>query len=163
MRRGSRLGTGIVWGTVPIGFPISWVTGPGCSWSGYGTTTPNLWVRKKFVKFRQSTQSTGLRPFESIWEFFFSYCPFDLFRNLGNIFWATSGSSVFCNWLFLVYSGVSLETAASFFLFLKVAMILREKFSQQWRLNWSFLFQSTVIISSLLGGKMVSKMQTVWY
>ena len=52
--------------------------------------------------------------------------------------WAISGSSVFCDWLFLVFSGVSLETAANFSLFLKVAMILREKFCQQWRLNWSF-------------------------
>ena len=53
--------------------------------------------------------------------------------------WAISGSSVFCDWLFLVFSGVSLETAAKFFLFLRVTMILREKFCQQWRLNWSFL------------------------
>ena len=38
------------------------------------------------------------------------------------------GSSGFCDWLFLVFSGVSLETAANFLIFLKVAMILREKF-----------------------------------
>ena len=54
--------------------------------------------------------------------------------------WAISGLSVFCDWPFLVFSGVSLETAANFLLFLKVAMILREKFCQQWRLNWSFYF-----------------------
>ena len=47
-------------------------------------------------------------------------------------------SSVFCDWLLLVFSGVSLETAASFLLFLKVTMILREKFCQQWTLNWTF-------------------------
>ena len=40
--------------------------------------------------------------------------------------WAISGSSVFCDWLFLVFSGVSRETAASFFLFLKVAIILKK-------------------------------------
>ena len=34
--------------------------------------------------------------------------------------WANSGSSVFRDWLFLVFSGVSLETAASFLLFSKL-------------------------------------------
>ena len=50
--------------------------------------------------------------------------------------WAIPGPSVFSEWLFLVFSGVSLETAANFLLFLKVAMILREKFCQLRRLNW---------------------------
>ena len=45
--------------------------------------------------------------------------------------------SVFCDWLFLVISGVSLETAANFLLFLNVAMILREKLCQLCRLNWN--------------------------
>ena len=34
--------------------------------------------------------------------------------------WANSGSSVFCDWLSLAFSGVSLETAANFLLFLKM-------------------------------------------
>ena len=71
-------------------------------------------------------------------------------------YWAISGWSVFCDWLFLVFLGVALETAANFLLFLKVTTILREKFCQEWRLNWSFLFWSTVIISSLLWGKKFS-------
>ena len=54
--------------------------------------------------------------------------------------WAISGSSEFCDWLFLVFSCVSFETAANFLLFLKVAMILRQKFCQQSRLNWSYYF-----------------------
>ena len=54
--------------------------------------------------------------------------------------WAISGSTAFRDWLFLVFSGVSLETAVGFLLFLKVAMILREKFCQWWRLIWSFYF-----------------------
>ena len=37
-----------------------------------------------------------------------------------------SGWSVFCDWLFYVFSGVSLETAASFLLILNIAMILEE-------------------------------------
>ena len=53
-------------------------------------------------------------------------------------FWAIPGPSVFCDWLFLIISGVSLETAAKFLLFLNVAMILFEKVCQLWRLNWFF-------------------------
>ena len=49
--------------------------------------------------------------------------------------WAISGSSVFCNWPFLAFSAVFLETAANFLLILKVAMILRKKFCQRWRLS----------------------------
>ena len=64
--------------------------------------------------------------------------------------WAISGSSVFWEWLFLVFSGVTLETAASFLLFLKVAMILREKFCQWWRLNWRFLFCNPNWLSPLI-------------
>ena len=54
--------------------------------------------------------------------------------------WDNSESSVFCDRLFLAFSGVSLETAANFLLFLSVAMIRREKFCKQWRLVWSFYF-----------------------
>ena len=41
--------------------------------------------------------------------------------------WAIPGSTLFCDWLFPVFSGVSREKAASSLLFPKVAMILREK------------------------------------
>ena len=61
--------------------------------------------------------------------------------------WAIPRSSVFCHWLFLVLSDVSLETAANFLLFLKVAMIMRKKFCQLQRLNWSFLYIATVLVS----------------
>ena len=84
MRRDHRFGVGIVWGTIPIGFPVSWVAIPRCSRNGYGRS-PNLWLQKKFVNFRQSTQNTRLRPTEFFWEFY-SYSPFDLFRNLGDVF-----------------------------------------------------------------------------
>ena len=77
-------GQGSFGGAIRIGFPVSWVAVPGCSQNGYGTS-PNLWVQKKFVKIRQSTQNTGLRPTEFFWEFF-SYSLFDLFRNLGDVF-----------------------------------------------------------------------------
>ena len=52
--------------------------------------------------------------------------------------WAIPESSVFCDWLFLVFSGVSLETAASFLLFLNLAIFLSEKLCQLWRMNWFF-------------------------
>ena len=66
---------------------------------------------------------------------------------------AIPGLSVFCDWLFLVFSGVSLETAAKFPLFLNVAMILREKLCQLRRLNWLFNFVRTMSISSIVRGK----------
>ena len=49
---------------------------------------------------------------------------------------AIPGLSVFCDWLFLVFAGVSLEAAANFLLFLNVATILRKKLRQLCRLNW---------------------------
>ena len=84
MRRDHQFGTGNVLGTIPIGFPVSCVAVPGRSRNGYGTI-PNLWVPKKFVQFRQSTQNERLRPTEFFREFP-SYSTFDLFRNLGLVF-----------------------------------------------------------------------------
>ena len=146
MRGEHRFGTGIIQGTIPSGFPVFWVAVPGCSRNGYGTS-PNFWVQKKFIKLRQSTQNTWLRPAEFFWKFF-RYSLFDLFRNLGDVFlshfwiqcvmWLTVPCTFRCfsrNW-------------ANFLLFLKVATVLREKFSQLWRLNWSFIFITKVLISS---------------
>ena len=65
--------------------------------------------------------------------------------------WAIPGSSVFCDWLFLVFFVVSLETAANFLLFLNVAMILRQKFRQLWGLNFFNLYEKCQ--SPLLWGK----------
>ena len=65
---------------------------------------------------------------------------------------AIPGLSVFCDWLFPVFSGVSLETATNFLLFLNVAMILREKLCQFWRLNW-FLSITNMSISSIMKEK----------
>ena len=53
-------------------------------------------------------------------------------------FCAIPRSSLFCDWLFLVFSDASLETDAHFFLFLNFAKILREKLCQLWRLIWFF-------------------------
>ena len=50
--------------------------------------------------------------------------------------WAIPGSSVFCDWLFLEFSDVSLETAANFLSFLNVAMILKKNFCQLWKLHF---------------------------
>ena len=55
---------------------------------------------------------------------------------------AIPGLSVFCDWLFLVFSGVSLETSANLRLFLNVAIILKEKLvsCEDWD-DFSFLEQ----------------------
>ena len=58
--------------------------------------------------------------------------------------WANPGSSVFCDWLFLVFVGVSLEIAANFPLFLNVAMILREKFCQLRKLDCFLIYNKSV-------------------
>ena len=60
---------------------------------------------------------------------------------------------MFCPLLFLVLSGVSLETAASFLLFLDVAMRLGEKFYRRLRQILSFILRMKVIISSDYEGK----------
>ena len=83
MRREHFFGSGFVEGTIPSGFPVFWVAVPGCSRNGYGTS-PNLSVQKKFIKFKQSTQNTWLRPAEFFWKFI-SYSRFDFLRNLGDI------------------------------------------------------------------------------
>ena len=77
--------------------------------------------------------------------------------------WALSGSIVFRDWVILVFSGVSLETAAKFLLFLKFAMTLREKLCRQWRLNWSFYFIQQWYSLPIMREKGFKKMQTVWY
>ena len=65
--------------------------------------------------------------------------------------WAIPGSGVFCDWLFLVFFVVSLETAANFLLFLNVAMILRQNFRQLWGLIFFYLYEKCQ--SPLLWGK----------
>ena len=67
---------------------------------------------------------------------------------------AIPGPSVFCDWLYLLFSGASLETSANFLLFLNVAMILRGKLCQMWRLNCCFWNYNKC--RSLLWGKRVS-------
>ena len=130
---------GIVWGTISSGFPVFWNIVPGCSRNGY-VTSPNLWVQKKLVKFWQCTQDTRLCPTEFFWEFFLVTLPSISSETWEMYSWAISGSSVFCDWLFLVFSGVFLKTAANFLLFLNVAMRLGEKFYQRWRLNLISIF-----------------------
>ena len=62
------------------------------------------------------------------------------------------GLSVFCGWLFLVFSGISPETAANFLLFLNFAIILREKLvgSEDWI---DFNFFNKLLISSFMREK----------
>ena len=111
----------------------------------------------RFCGFRRNSSSLDKAPKirDSVrlnsFESFFSDPSFNFFRNLGIDFWAISGSIVFRDWVFLVFSGVSLETAANFLLFLNVAMLLSEKLCQLWRVNWSFLFLTKLLISFYLG------------
>ena len=83
VREVPRFGAGIVWGTIPSGFPVSWIIVPGSSRNGYGTS-PNLWVQKKLVKFWQGTEHTWLRSAKFFWEFL-SYSALDLLRDLADV------------------------------------------------------------------------------
>ena len=69
--------------------------------------------------------------------------------------------SVFCDWLFLVFSSVSLQIAANFLFFLKVARILREKLCELWRLNWFCSFLTKKLTSSIIRGKRFQQKQTM--
>ena len=129
----------------PGGFPVFWAVVPGCQTCGFRR---NSSILDKVHKLRDSVRLNYLENFlmtlpslsSETWEMYSGAIP---------------GSSVFCDWLFLVLSGVSLETAANFFLFLSVAMILREKLCQLWRQNWFFnLYQKWQ--SLLIWGEMVS-------
>ena len=145
---------------IPSGFPIFWVAVPGCSRKGYGES-PNFWVQKKFVRFWPSTQTTRLRPTEFFQEFF-SYSPFDLFKNLGDLFlshfevmsvlWSTVPG------IFRCFS----RNCRSFSLILQRCHDnFRENFCQWWRLNWSLLFCNKSVDLLLLRGKGFIENKTV--
>ena len=70
---------------------------------------------------------------------------------------AIPGLIVFCDWLFLLFSGVSPENAANSFLFHNVAMILREKLCQLWRRKWFINFVAKYWSPSLWGEKVPTK------
>ena len=125
--REHRFATGIAWGTIPSGFPVFWVVVPECSRNSY-RTSPDLCVSSeknsssldKAPKMRDSVRLNSLESFlmtipsisSETWEMYSSAIP---------------GSSVFFHWLFLVFFGVSLGTAANFVVLLNVAKSLKEK------------------------------------
>ena len=72
-------------------------------------------------EFGKSSQDAGLRSDEFLGQFFSD----PAFNLLGNLVICSSvfrGTDVFCDWLFLGCSFVSLNTAANFHLFLIVAI-----------------------------------------
>ena len=122
VRKIPHFGIGIIWRAIPMNFPVFWIRVSGRSVSGY-RTSPNLWVQKELVKFRQCTQDTWLC-FAKLLREFLGYPPLNLLGDLGDVFLGYSGSSKFCP---LLPSGVSLESAANFLLFLSVAIFLEGK------------------------------------
>ena len=137
MRKISYFRIGIIWGAVPMIFPVFWISFSGRSMNSYGTS-PNLWVPKKssgFDKAPKIRDSVLLNSFES-----FSVTLPSISSETWEIeSWVNSGSSTFCPLLLLLPSGVSLETAANFLLFLNVAILLEGKSCQWLRLNLSLL------------------------
>ena len=80
----------ITLGVVLIRSLASHVCVPECSRNASGVR-PYLWVQKKFVFFRQSTQNAGLCPAELLGQFF-SESAFNLLRNLCDILLVNSGN-----------------------------------------------------------------------
>ena len=69
--------------------------------------------QKKFIKLRQAPKMRdSVQKISS--ESFLVTLPSISSETWEMFSWANSGSSVFCDWLFLVFSGVSPETAADF-------------------------------------------------
>ena len=83
VRKTPHFGIGIVWGAIPMSFPVFWINVSGRSLNSYGTS-PNLWVQKELVKFRQCTQDTWLC-FAKLLGEFLSYPPFNLLGDLGDV------------------------------------------------------------------------------
>ena len=83
MRKIAHFGIGIVWGVIPMSFPVFWINVSGRSLNSYGTS-PNLWVQKELVKFRQGTQDTWLR-FAKFLREFLGYPHFNLLGDLGDV------------------------------------------------------------------------------
>ena len=131
-----RFRTGIAYGTIPSGFPVFWVVVPGCFRNRYGTS-PICGFRRNSSSFNKAPKMRDSVRLNSL-ENFLVTLPSISSETWEMYSWAIPGSSVFCDWLFLVISGVSLETAANFLLFHNVSMILKENLYQFWRLNWFF-------------------------
>ena len=150
--REHRFGTWMAQETIPSGFPVFWVVVLECCRNSYGTS-PNLWVQKKFVKLRQNTQDKWLRPVQHCGKFFF-WTPPSIFSETRQMYsWVIPG----CDWLFLVFSGFSLEIAANFLLFLNFVNVLRDRFCQLWRLKWVFILITKANISSYYEGKVLTQ------
>ena len=83
MRKIPHFGIGIIWGAIHMSFPVFWINVSGRSLNSYGTS-PNLWVQKELVKFRQGTQDTRLR-FAKFFRVFLGYPPLNLLGDLGDV------------------------------------------------------------------------------
>ena len=83
VRKIPHFGVRIVWGAIPMSFPVFWISVSGRSLNSYGTS-PNLWVQKELVKFRQCTQDTWIRFAKFLGEFL-GYPPLNLLGDLGDV------------------------------------------------------------------------------
>ena len=83
MRKIPHFGIGIVWGAMPMSFPVFWISVSGRFLNSYGTS-PNLWVQKKLVKFWQGTKDTWLR-FAKFLRELLGYPSLNLPRDLGDV------------------------------------------------------------------------------
>ena len=83
MKKIPHFGIGIIWGAIPMSFPVFWIGVSGRSLNSYGTS-PTLWDQKKLVNFWQGTQDTWLR-FAKFLREFLGYPPLNLLGDLGDV------------------------------------------------------------------------------
>ena len=131
---GSHFRMRIILGTILTWFLVFNVCVPGCSRNGSGVR-PYLWVEKKLVLFRQSTQNAGLSPAELLGQFF-SDSAFNFLKNLCDIFLVNSRNGSF-SWLavprrfLLCFSCNGCQLSFVF----QRCHFWRENATQLWRLN----------------------------
>ena len=118
---GSQFRKRIILGTILIWFCV-----PECSRNGSGVHS-YLWVQKKFVQFKQSTQDARSCPDQLLGQFFSDFA-FNLFRKLCDMFVVNRRSGrVLCLAVPKMFICFSLATAGNFRLLLIVAFFLKEK------------------------------------
>ena len=114
----------IILRTILIWFLVFHVCVPECSRNGSGAC-PYLWVQRKFVEFRQCTQSARLCPADFLGQFFSA---FSLSETCVIYSSSILGKNVFRDWPFPGRSScVSVATAANYHLLLIVAILLKER------------------------------------
>ena len=150
-------GMGIVLGTILIWFPVFHLIVLGCFRNGSGECL-YLWAQEKFIYFKQSTQNAELDPAEFQGQFLMTLPSFSS-ETCVMYSSAIPGTDMLCDWLFLGFSCVSLETTAVFRLYLSVAISWGEKCSRVVETELICIFQINLKKNTKMGFKKTENWQ----